>query len=189
MIGQLGAWGLRVLPTALGTRIRAMVYPRLLKRGGQRLRVAEQVWIEGFGRLEMGDDVSIMPLSYIATSFGDCVIGDRTSINRNVQLGANQGSITIGRGVLIGPNCVLRAADHGFADPDRPIVDQAHLSGTIVIEDDVWLGANVVITRNVRIGRGAVVAAGAVVTRDVESFAIVAGVPARPIGSRLAAVR
>jgi acetyltransferase-like isoleucine patch superfamily enzyme len=57
-------------------------------------------------------------------------------------------------------------------------------SDPVIIEDEAWLGANCVITAGVRIGRGAVVAAGAVVTRSVEPFQIVGGVPARPIGAR-----
>ncbi len=61
---------------------------------------------------------------------------------------------------------------------------QGHVPGTVVIEEDVWIGANCVITPDVRIGRGAVVGAGAVVTRDVAPFAIVGGVPAREIGRR-----
>jgi galactoside O-acetyltransferase len=187
--GELIAWLARSIPTAIGINVRAWCYPRVLKRGGRGLRIAEHVYIEGFSHLELGDGVSIMPFTYIGTFAGVCTVGDRTSINRNVQLGANQGRISIGRSVLIGPNCVLRAADHAFADPQRPIAEQGHQDGEIIIEDDVWLAANVVVTRNVRIGRGAIVAAGAVVTKDVAPFDIVGGVPARVIGSRGVAVR
>ena len=79
---------------------------------------------------------------------------------------------------------VLRAANHCFDSLEKPIMLQGHLYGEIVIEDDVWIAANCTITPGTRIGHGAVVGAGAVVTRDVEPYAIVGGVPARVIGSR-----
>jgi galactoside O-acetyltransferase len=177
-------WALMVIPTALGRAIRAAVYPRLLRTGGRRLRIAENVRIVGFRNVALGDGVAMMANSYIYAASGECEVGPSTSINTNVQLGADHGRIAIGSQVLIGPNCVLRAADHRFDDAATPIQAQGHTTGAIVIEDDVWIGANVVVTRDVRVGRGAVVAAGAVVTRDVAPYTIVAGVPARPIGLR-----
>jgi acetyltransferase-like isoleucine patch superfamily enzyme len=65
------------------------------------------------------------------------------------------------------------------------IASQAHSSGEIIIEDDVWIGANAVILRNVRLGQGCVVAAGAVVTKDVAALVVVGGVPARKISLRV----
>jgi galactoside O-acetyltransferase len=94
------------------------------------------------------------------------------------------GSITIGDDVLIGPNVVIRSASHRFADPLDLIRNHGHISGPIIIGSDVWLAANVVVLPNVTIGDGAVIAAGAVVTRAVAPLAIVAGVPARQIGTR-----
>jgi galactoside O-acetyltransferase len=174
---------IRRWPSELGVRLRRWVYSHYLRRAG-RFQIAEDVTILGFHNTSIADGVAIMARSYIYAVTGECTIGPDTSLNNNVQLGANGGIISIGRGVLIGPNCVLRAADHVFQDPTRPIKDQGHAFGEIIIEDDVWLGANVVVTRNVRIGRGAVVGAGAVVTRDVPALAIVVGVPARVIGVR-----
>ncbi len=66
----------------------------------------------------------------------------------------------------------------------HPPRDQSHERGIIFVEDDVWIAANVVITRNVRLGKGCVVAAGSVVTKDVAPFQIVGGVPAVLIGTR-----
>jgi acetyltransferase-like isoleucine patch superfamily enzyme len=106
-------------------------------------------------------------------------IGDNVMLNTGVVINADcGGKIHIGNNVLIGPNVVLRAADHRFDRSDLLIREQGHEAGEIVIEDDVWLAANVVVLAGVRIGRGAVVAAGSVVTRDVQPFSVVAGVPA-----------
>ena len=111
-------------------------------------------------------------------------VGRSVSINRNVIIDASQGSIEIGNDSAIGPNSVIRAADHIFTDQDRLIREQGHASGSIVIGDDCWLGANVVVLRNVTIGRGSVIGAGAVVNRDIPAYSIAVGVPARVIGSR-----
>lgn len=163
--------------------LRRIVYRPFLRRAG-RFRLEQNVVIRGFRNTVIEDGVRIMANSYIYAVTGECVIGAGTSINNNVQLGANAGRITIGRDVLIGPNCVLRAADHEFADRTRPIHEQGYRTGEIVIEDGAWLAANVVVTRDVRIGAGAVIAAGAVVTTDIPALAIAAGVPARVIGMR-----
>ena len=121
--------------------------------------------------------------SYLYGNDGYLTIGDNVSLNANVQIGAAQGEIYIGKNVIIGPNVVLRAADHGklLGIPPR---DQSHERGIIGVEDDVWIAANVVITRNVRLGKGCVVAAGSVVTKDVAPFQIMAGVPTVLIGTR-----
>jgi acetyltransferase-like isoleucine patch superfamily enzyme len=86
---------------------------------------------------------------------------------------------------MIAPHCALMPYQHSYADLDQPMWQQPLTSrGDIVLEDDVWLGVNAVVLDGVKIGQGAIVGAGAVVTRDVPPFAIVGGVPARIIGSR-----
>ena len=144
----------------------------------------KRAFVLSLPNVHLADGAGIMGRTAIFAQDGECHLGADTSINTNVHLGAAGGTLVIGRNVLIGPNVVLRVADHVYADPDRPIREQGHMGGTIVIEDDVWLGANVVVTRNVRIGRGTVVGAGSVVTKDVPPLSIVVGVPARVIGSR-----
>ncbi len=112
-------------------------------------------------------------------------IGNNCSFNQNVIINASGGDrIIIGDNVLIGPNVVIRAADHIFDDLDIPINMQGHTSGKITIEDNVWIGANATITRDVIIGRGSVIGAGAVVTKDIPSNSVAVGVPARVIKSR-----
>jgi galactoside O-acetyltransferase len=117
---------------------------------------------------------------------GSIEIGNDVAINANVLVDANDsGKIQIGHGCLIGPNVVLRASDHVFARTDTAIRLQGHKAGVIVLEDDVWLAANVVVTRDTRIGRGSVVGAGSVVTRDIPAYSVAAGAPARVIASRI----
>jgi galactoside O-acetyltransferase len=116
---------------------------------------------------------------------GRIEIGDHVSFNANVYVNAcSGGTITIGHDVLVGPNAVFRASDHRFDDLTRPIRTQGHVPGTIVVEDDVWIGANVTIVGGAHIGRGSVVAAGAVVIGEVAPGSVVGGVPARVIRRR-----
>ena len=112
-------------------------------------------------------------------------IGDGVSLNVGVVLDScNGGRIEIGNDVLIGPYCVLRSADHVFSDPSKPIKSQGHAPGTIVIEDDCWLGSHVVVTSNVTIGKGSVIGAHSVVTHDIPPYSIAMGVPAAVKRSR-----
>lgn len=125
--------------------------------------------------------------SYLyANEGGNLSIGSYCSFNHNVLIGAASGEIVIGNDVLIGPNVVLRASDHEFADASVPIRKQGHRRGKIVIGDNVWLAANVIVTSGVTIGSGCVVGAGSVVTSDLPSMTVCVGNPARPIRSRLA---
>jgi len=116
---------------------------------------------------------------------GSIEIGDQTAFNVNVHLNASiGGKVRIGENCLIGPNVVMRTANHRFQDITRPIRLQGHAIGDIIIEDDVWIGANVTIVGNVKIQHGAVIGAGTVVTKDVPPMAIVVGFAARTVRFR-----
>lgn len=110
-------------------------------------------------------------------------IGNNTGINIHTSLDGH-GGLTIGNDVLIGPYCQIYTANHAFESRVIPMKEQGIKTAPVFIEDDVWLGANVIVLPGVTIGRGAIVGAGAVVSRNVESFHIVAGVPAKTIGVR-----
>jgi carbonic anhydrase/acetyltransferase-like protein (isoleucine patch superfamily) len=105
-----------------------------------------------------------------------------TYVNRNTMFDVHD-QVDIGRNCLIGPGCYFTDADHGTSLAE-PMPAQPMETSPLVIEDDVWIGAQVVVLGGVRIGRGAVVGAGAVVTKCVPPQATVAGVPARVIGAR-----
>lgn len=104
----------------------------------------------------------------------ESLIGEYTVIR-------GQGGVTIGDRVYTSPLVQVVAVNHVFDDPDRPFVEQGITAEGIVIEDDVWIGSGAIICDGVRVGEGAVVAAGAVVTKDVPSHTVVAGVPAQVV--------
>ncbi len=111
-------------------------------------------------------------------------IGDHSFVNHLCSVWASpHGPITIGSNVLLGPGVAIISSNHGIASNEL-IRTQPGRDEPISIGDDVWLGANVVVTAGVSIGNGAVVGAGAVVTTDLPPMAICAGVPARVIGYR-----
>jgi acetyltransferase-like isoleucine patch superfamily enzyme len=115
---------------------------------------------------------------------GRLIIGDCCSINGGVIFGLTC-DLIMGSHVMVADNVSFRTADHEYADLAVPMLEQGERAMPIVVGDDVWIGANVTILRGVTIGQGAIVAAHAVVVKDVPPFEIVGGVPARTIGSRL----
>jgi serine acetyltransferase len=117
-----------------------------------------------------------------AQTDGRLVIGENTQLNPYTVI---YGRAVIGRKVMIAPHVMLAGGNHSFQRLDIPMMDQGSTDrGGIRIEDDVWVGANVVILDGVTLGTGAIVAAGSVVTKSIDPFCIVAGVPARKIGVR-----
>ena len=182
VVESLVSW----FPGAAGAYLRRAYYRRHLAGLGPNAGLGPGLLVLGPHRIRIGEHFTCWRLCTLAAcDDGDIEIGDRVSLNANVYLNACSGGlITIGHDVLIGPNAVFRTSDHVTVDLDRRIRDQGHTSGAIVLEDDVWIGANVTVVGGVRIGRGAVVAAGAVVTKDVEPYSIVGGVPAKLIKRR-----
>jgi virginiamycin A acetyltransferase len=116
---------------------------------------------------------------------GDLVIGKDSAINSGCVLYTGNG-LTIGDGVAVAANCTFAPTNHAIADVTRMIKDQGFQpsKGGIVVEDDVWLGAGVVVLDGAIIRRGAVIGAGSVVRGEVPAYAIFAGTPARRIGQR-----
>ncbi|MCA9244017.1 MAG: acyltransferase [Phycisphaerales bacterium] len=110
-------------------------------------------------------------------------IGDNVTLNEWIYIDGF-GGVRIDDGVRIAHRTTIMSSDHRFDRRDVPIREQGLVCKPVHIQRDVWLGCNVTILPGVTLHEGAIVAAGAVVTRDVPAFTIVAGVPARPIGVR-----
>lgn len=104
----------------------------------------------------------------------NCVVG-----NSSILYG--QGDLKIGNNVIMGPLVVIIPANHIYSDPDEPITNQGITTKGIKIGDDVWIGSNATILDGVKIGRGCIIGAGAVVNRDVPSYSLAVGVPAHVI--------
>ncbi len=108
-------------------------------------------------------------------------IGKHTQINENVFI---QGA-TIGDYVLLAPNVVILNSIHNIKRTDIPMILQGEEWGlNPIIENDVWIGRNAVIMPSVKIGKGSIIGAGAVVTKDVKPYSLMGGVPARLIRNR-----
>lgn len=109
-------------------------------------------------------------------------IGSRSGIGIRCAL---HGDVTIGDDVMMGPETLVYTSNHDFSEVDVPMIQQGRTTAApVVIEDDVWIGARVIILPGVRIGTGSVVGAGSVVTRDVPPRSVVVGNPARVVRDR-----
>src|SRR4051794_11574729 len=106
-------------------------------------------------------------------------IGRNSRINRNCTLDVRNG-LTIGENVSISPEVMILGESHDYNDPDFRDLEP----GPVTIEDYVWIGSRAIILPGVTVGRGAVVAAGSIVTKDVDPLTVVAGVPAKPVAVR-----
>jgi len=166
---------------------RAIILHKQL-RVGANIFIADRVVIhqdQGGGPVEFGDRVHIFRDTIVATGQGGRVaIGAGTFIQPCCKIMGYKGRIEIGCGVQIAPNCAFYSYDHGFAPGELIGKQPLQTKGGIVIGDDAWLGFGVIVLDGVRIGKGAVVGAGSVVTRDVPDETIAVGVPARVVKRR-----
>jgi len=206
MLEQLLYAAVGWVPTIIGIGLRGVLYKLILKMDGLAA-IENNVRLRFADHIRLGHGVYLDQGTYLHATPGGITIGNDTIVmhgavlhvynfrdmpNSGITIGRNsligeytvirgQGGVAIGDRVYTSPFTQIIAVNHVFDDPAKPFVDQGITAEGIVIEDDVWLGANVVVVDGVRIGRGAVVAAGAVVTKDVAPYTVVAGVPAKPI--------
>jgi len=173
---------LRVIPGNIGLILRRNIYSLWFSGDANNLNVTDGVFVNGFKNINIGHHFSLGRNATIQSLNGTISIGKRCSFSHGVWIGSDFGDIKIGDDVLIGPYCVLRAANHKF-ERGVAIRDQGHQFSSIIIGDNVWIGAHVTIVPGVTIGSNSVIAAGAVVTRDIPSDTLCGGVPATVIRS------
>jgi acetyltransferase-like isoleucine patch superfamily enzyme len=121
--------------------------------------------------------------STLAAQGGSILIKKHVHISRGTYINGI-GNVVIGNDCMIGPNVVIISGTHNYSDIKTPIRKQGSVKEKIIIEDNVWLAANVNVMPGIRIGEGSVVGAGAVVTKDIPQYSIAVGVPARIIKNR-----
>jgi acetyltransferase-like isoleucine patch superfamily enzyme len=137
-----------------------------------------------------GKGVYLRPMSSDIKGLWNLSIGDYTSIPKGSTFYCTRAELKIGNKVIFGPKPTIITGDHRMDIIGKYIIDvldDEKLPANdlpVVIEDDVWVGANVTILKGVTIGRGSVVAAGAVVTKSCEPYSIIGGVPAKLIKMR-----
>ena len=174
------------LPGRTGIIIRNVFYKKFFKGSFSKARIQSGFVTECPKNITFGDNAYVgLNCKIFASKDSKVFIGDDFECNTNVMINARGvGEIFIGKNVLIGPNAVLRSNNHNFSETSQPIANQGMKGGKIIIDNDVWIGSNVVILPNINIGKGSIVGAGAVVTSNVDSYSIVAGVSAKEIGKR-----
>jgi acetyltransferase-like isoleucine patch superfamily enzyme len=194
------------VPTVVGIGLRAIVYRLILTMEGTAA-IECGVRIRFAGHIRLGRGVYLDEGVYLHACPAGIDIGGNTLLMHHAELhvynfrNLPHAGIRIGRDCLVGEFCVIRgpggvtigdrvylspmvhiySSNHRFDDPQTPFIDQGVTAEGVVIEDDCWIGAKVVVLDGVTIGRRSVVAAGAVVTQDVPAHSLVAGVPARVI--------
>lgn len=137
----------------------------------------------GSGKIEIGNGVTIKDYAFLISYDGFIRVGNDCTINPFTII-YGHGGVTIGNNVLVASHCVIVSSNHGFESIDVPISEQGLSTKGIEIMDDVWIGSNVKILDGVRVGKGCVVAAGSVVTANLDEFGVYGGTPARLLKKR-----
>jgi len=148
------------------------------KAKGSHICRRTRIDVMPFNRFELGKNSTIEDFATINNGVGDVIIGNRTRIGiSNVLIGP----VRIGNDINFAQNIVLSGLNHGYEDVSISPSFQPVSTSEIVIEDDVWIGANCVVLAGVTIGKHSVIAAGSIVTKSIPPFAVAVGNPAKII--------
>ena len=199
------------VPGALGLLLRKILYPRILGSVGRNVVFGQGVAIRHGLKVQLGDNVIVDDGAVLDAKGGantGITIGDNTIISRNVVLSCKNGDITIGADCTVGISTLVHAMEgsdvvlgdgvligafsyfvgsgpYGTEDLEKPFKQQGmRPQGGIKVADNVWFGSNVQVFDGVSIGSGSIIGASTVVNKDVEKYAVVAGVPMKMIKSR-----
>ncbi|MCB0164432.1 MAG: acyltransferase [Anaerolineae bacterium] len=197
------------VPSVLGIGLRALAYRTIMTLNGTPA-IEAGVRIAHASGVRLGKSVYLDQGVYLHALPNGITIGDNTfimhhtmlhvfnfrglpqagiTIGNNCFLGEynvirGQGGVQIGNDVYTGPMVQMVAVNHVYQDANRPIREQGITAQGIIIEDDVWIGANATIVDGVTIGKGSIIGAGSVVTRDIPPYSIAVGTPAKRVKDR-----
>ncbi len=196
------------VPTSVGKKLRSLLYRPIFERLGSSVQIHPGVEFMGSDRIEMGNNVRLLRDVRIRVHSPNSKVlfADKVCLDRGVDIKAHchrSGDIEIGENTYIGPytcmsgarikigkHCLIAshsgiyANNHNYADPTRNIKEQGNSYKGITIEDDCWLGCGVKVLDGVTIGKGSVIGAGAVVTKDIPPYSVAVGVPAKVVSKR-----
>lgn len=133
--------------------------------------------------IAIGDGCSILESTVLTANGGSIQIGQRSWLGQFCLIAGN-GHVRIGNDVLIAAHVAINTVSHHCESCDIPISEQGIYCDPVTIEDDVWIGLRATILQGVTVGRGAIIGAGALVTRDVPPWSVVVGAPARVVRYR-----
>ena len=195
------------LPGALGLFLRSKLYPRLLGRVGHNVVFGQNVVLRHPHKIRIGDDVVVDDNccldakgsdnrgitigsgvfigrnTILSCKNGDIEVDDRANIGFNCEIFSG-GRVRLGKNTLVAAYTYLVGGDHVHDRTDLPVLDQGRVAQGIEVDDNVWLGAHVVVSDGARVGRDAIIGAGAVVRGEISPFQVAAGVPAQVIRDR-----
>lgn len=156
----------------------AVKRPCSFDKGGKRAKKMREKTARKF-LAYVGKDVNIEKGAMVTSTME---IGDRSGVGINARM---HGKVIIGKDVMMGPDCIVYTKNHAFSDTSIPMNKQGFSQEKpVIIGDDMWIGGRVIILPGVHVGNGAIIGAGAVVTKDVPDYAVVGGNPARVLKYR-----
>lgn len=140
------------------------------------------------GKIHLSERVKIMPQAMLVSLRNGIIeIGEATEISMYSRV-ASMGYVKIGKHVLTGPHVFIADYNHEYHDPTKPVMYQGNSfvpkengEPNLIIDDGTWIGTNVVIVGNVRVGKQCVIGANSVVTKDIPDYSVAAGIPCRVI--------
>jgi acetyltransferase-like isoleucine patch superfamily enzyme len=203
LIVTLTSW----IPGALGLLLRSKLYPLLLGRTGRNVTFGANVVLRHPHKIIVGDNVVVDDLccldakgasntgitigsgvfvgrgTILSCKNGDIVIEDNANLGFNCEIFSGS-RVRLGKNALVAAYTYLVGGDHLYDRVDIPVLYQGRPTKGIDVDDNVWLGAHTVVTDGSRIGRDAIIGAGAVVIGEIPEFAIAVGIPAKVVRDR-----
>jgi len=159
--------------------VKLFVNPFIHKKGKKAsIKWRTRIDVLPFNQFKLGDYSTIEDFCTINNGVGDVVIGNHSLVGISNTI---IGPVKIGNHVIFAQNVVASGLNHTYTDVNKPIHEQPIITSPIVVEDECWIAANVVITSGVTIGKHSVIAAGSIVTKNIPPYSLAVGNPARVI--------